>query len=484
MSGLHGRGIGERAGAGSEAVGRLVASGGTRFIQRCPKSSMVTAGVTAGIIGSINADGTVIELGKTAEISDQIAYQSIRALTDTVVKTAINGADLGDALKENIISSVASIASAQLAKQIGDLSNTDQWNLEEGDIRKVVMHAIAGCGVGQLSSQSCAAGAIGAGLQEVLGDQIDAMSDDEATRAQIAGLAGAIAVALTGGDAEEVNTASEIANAAWNYNRELHREEKQLNILLAEEMSKESGRTPFQERELLDRVSCQIVQCGATTGAIDPESQQYAEMIENLWDLYPKQMAVLAAASGVMTFENGQPVYSYTRMDQVFDNDVPIEAPGLVFGLATGGATGLLKVASKELAVLGKVIVRNMLDNPAAIGASGKTIAQNVAAAAKQAMQRISTGKENIDTINDFFTGAKYSQKVINQIKTGDYHAFPDSVLAFQEAGHVTKITGGDGVVRDMLKIPGEYRGKKGVFEFIKEADGTINHRLFKQNVE
>ncbi|WP_220150906.1 hypothetical protein [Thalassospira xiamenensis] len=259
---------------------------------------------------------------------------------------------------------------------------------------------------------------------------------------------------------------------------------KQLNILLAEEMSKESGRTPFQERELLDRVSCQIVQCGATTGAIDPESQQYAEMIENLWDLYPKQMAVLAAASGVMTFENGQPVYSYTRMDQVFDNDVPIEAPGLVFGLATGGATGLLKVASKELAVLGKVIVRNMLDNPAAIGASGKTIAQNVAAAAKQAMQRISTGKENIDTINDFFTGAKYSQKVINQIKTGDYHAFPDSVLAFQEAGHVTKITGGDGVVRDMLKIPGEYRGKKGVFEFIKEADGTINHRLFKQNVE
>lgn len=465
-------------------LGAVLKELGSSATLRSLATSMVTAGVTAGIIGSINADGTVIELGKTAEISDQIAYQSIRALTDTVVKTAINGADLGDALKENIISSVASIASAQLAKQIGDLSNTDQWNLEEGDIRKVVMHAIAGCGVGQLSSQSCAAGAIGAGLQEVLGDQIDAMSDDEATRAQIAGLAGAIAVALTGGDAEEVNTASEIANAAWTYNRELHREEKQLNILLAEEMSKESGRTPFQERELLDRVSCQIVQCGATTGAIDPESQQYAEMIENLWDLYPKQMAVLAAASGVMTFENGQPVYSYTRMDQVFDNDVPIEAPGLIFDLATGGATGVLKVASKELAVLGKVIVRNMLDNPAAIGASGKTIAQNVAAAAKQAMQRISTGKENIDTINDFFTGAKYSQKVINQIKTGDYHAFPDSVLAFQEAGHVTKITGGDGVVRDMLKIPGEYRGKKGVFEFIKEADGTINHRLFKQNVE
>jgi len=37
----------------------------------------------------------------------------------------------------------------------------------------------------------------------------------------------------------------------------------------------------------------------------------------------------------------------------------------------------------------------------------------------------------------------------------------------------VTKITGGDGVVRDMLKIPGEYRGKQGVFEFINIEKGT-----------
>lgn len=44
----------------------------------------------------------------------------------------------------------------------------------------------------------------------------------------------------------------------------------------------------------------------------------------------------------------------------------------------------------------------------------------------------------------------------------------------------MTKIKGGDGVVRDMLKIPAEYRGKQGVFEFIKESDGAINHRLFK----
>jgi filamentous hemagglutinin len=81
---------------------------------------------------------------------------------------------------------------------------------------------------------------------------------------------------------------------------------------------------------------------------------------------------------------------------------------------------------------------------------------------------------------DDFFAGTKYTDKVLGQIKTGDLHGFPEVVTTFQGAGQVTKITGGDGVVRDMLKIPGEYRGKQGVFEFIKESIGSINHRLFR----
>ncbi|RMN07713.1 hypothetical protein ALQ65_200040 [Pseudomonas syringae pv. coriandricola] len=90
-------------------------------------------------------------------------------------------------------------------------------------------------------------------------------------------------------------------------------------------------------------------------------------------------------------------------------------------------------------------------------------------------------GGKNVSAVeDDFFAGTKYTDKVLGQIKTGDLHGFPESVTTFQGAGQVTKIKGGDGVVRDMLKIPGEYRGKQGVFEFIKESDGSINHRLFK----
>lgn len=64
-------------------------------------------------------------------------------------------------------------------------------------------------------------------------------------------------------------------------------------------------------------------------------------------------------------------------------------------------------------------------------------------------------------------------------MQKGDLHAFPELVKNFEKYGKVENVTGGDGVVREMLKIPGHYKGKNGFFEFIKEADGTINHRFF-----
>ncbi|MBO6801755.1 MAG: DUF637 domain-containing protein, partial [Thalassospira sp.] len=227
-------------------LGAVLKELGSSATLRSLATSMVTAGLTAGIAGELG-----IDVGKTAEISDQIAYQSIRALTNTVANAAINGTDIGDTLKSNLISAVASIASAQLATKIGDLAGVDQWNLDEGDIRKVVMHAIAGCGVGQLSSQNCAAGAIGAGLQEVLGDSLQNISDDIDTRIQLAGLAGAIAVALTGGDADAVNTATFTAQQAATYNRQLHTDEIIAIRQKAKELAGQNGMTEAQWLEVL-----------------------------------------------------------------------------------------------------------------------------------------------------------------------------------------------------------------------------------------
>jgi len=122
------------------------------------------------------------------------------------------------------------------------------------------------------------------------------------------------------------------------------------------------------------------------------------------------------------------------------------------------------------------------LANPAAVatateigaGAAGVTGTAGVAGLA---------GRE-AGVARDFFSGAKYTDKVLGQMKQGDYHAFPESVKAFQAAGQVTSIKGGDGVAREMLTIPGGYKGREGSFEFIKDANGVINHRLFKPEKE
>lgn len=69
-------------------------------------------------------------------------------------------------------------------------------------------------------------------------------------------------------------------------------------------------------------------------------------------------------------------------------------------------------------------------------------------------------------------------------MKGGDFHSFPESVKGFQNTGKVSKLKGGDGVVRKKLEISGGYKGHKGKFEFIKEPNGKINHRLFKKTKE
>jgi filamentous hemagglutinin len=60
-----------------------------------------------------------------------------------------------------------------------------------------------------------------------------------------------------------------------------------------------------------------------------------------------------------------------------------------------------------------------------------------------------------------------------------DFHAFPEIVRNYAGSGKISVIRGGDGVARTLLRIPGSYRGRQGIFEFIKEPDGMINHRLF-----
>jgi hypothetical protein len=75
----------------------------------------------------------------------------------------------------------------------------------------------------------------------------------------------------------------------------------------------------------------------------------------------------------------------------------------------------------------------------------------------------------------------KYTNKVLKQMLSGDYHSFPLSVDSFGSEGQVSEIVGGDGLTRTKVAIDGGFMNKNGIFEYIIESDGvTCNHRLFK----
>jgi RHS repeat-associated protein len=81
-----------------------------------------------------------------------------------------------------------------------------------------------------------------------------------------------------------------------------------------------------------------------------------------------------------------------------------------------------------------------------------------------------------------FFEGATYSSKVLKQMGNADdiFHAFPQSVDGFAtKFGQWSTKIGADEKAYQWLEMGGSYGGKTGTFEFIKDANGVINHRFF-----
>ncbi|MCE6988167.1 RHS repeat-associated core domain-containing protein [Dyadobacter sp. CY323] len=94
----------------------------------------------------------------------------------------------------------------------------------------------------------------------------------------------------------------------------------------------------------------------------------------------------------------------------------------------------------------------------------------------------VSYGRSYLNQGSNFFSGASYSPKVIHQMNKIDdvQHAFPRSVDGFAaKYGNLVSQTGGDGKIYQKLSISGSYKGKVGIFEYIKNSSGEINHRFF-----
>ena len=75
--------------------------------------------------------------------------------------------------------------------------------------------------------------------------------------------------------------------------------------------------------------------------------------------------------------------------------------------------------------------------------------------------------------------GTTYTDKVLAQIESGDNHGFPAIIDTLPTMEDTSIVPGGDGIPRMNVKLPGEVNGQEGVFHWIIEQDGTINHRFF-----
>ncbi|MDH6344166.1 RHS repeat-associated protein [Parabacteroides sp. PFB2-12] len=163
----------------------------------------------------------------------------------------------------------------------------------------------------------------------------------------------------------------------------------------------------------------------------------------------------------------------------VFQEAIKQSVGGMMGGYISGYATGLILTGDYGKA-MGMGLHGLAYGGTAGLISGGITGFNNAKSAGKDPWTGRSIVK--LDSPELFFDGARYSNKVLNQMNNSNdvYHAFPEAIDGFASTfGEISTKIGADGKTYQWLKMPGNYGGKTGVFEYIKGSDGVINHRFF-----
>ena len=501
----------------------------------------VTQGVIDPALGGKTSNWNNVTKGFDLNTLDGVAGFALHAgaqgVAAGVINSTLNGGSLGDNLGQALVDQATNVVAAtafnfvgsyaqshwQAAKDANDSATMALW--AEGGAGRVAMHALMGGAISSAMGGDFSTGAVAAGASQAMAQMLNNTFDSNAElRAAFSQIVGMTAAGLSEGD---VGKAAYVAQMADNYNRQLHYKE----TLKLEELQKADP----QNAARLAAAACAMTHCSASVPDDDPNRQRFVEL-EKTGAQYGAELATLRASGAFEEYSR------WDAANDTLLREDPILSKGNSVGRAVAGAAGAasgfgLAVVSTPACITGVGCALPVL---AGVGGAASfldgvqatrdyfapyeyTQGQRVensfssqtypgdvnpikdygTTAAKYALQvalikgagKLAAGPGSSVLVegvpggsviggsaiaDDFFARTKYTDKVLGQIKSGDFHGFPESVKTFQGLGQVTKITGGDGVVRDMLRIPGEYRGKQGFFEFIKEADGSINHRLFK----
>lgn len=203
--------------------------------------SGVTAGLTTGLYdgwtgtetapSNLPGNGGLLAnsgaVSGAANIGRFAANQVLQNGTSAMVGQALGlEADLGDAL-QNALASTFAAAGFNL---IGDLSAPEGWNLQDGSLAKVGLHAVMGGLAAEAAGGDFKTGALAAGVNELLVDslaqQYSGMDEDQKKSLLVMNsqVIGVLAAAAQGGDAEALQTGAWVAGSATQYNYLGHQE--------------------------------------------------------------------------------------------------------------------------------------------------------------------------------------------------------------------------------------------------------------------
>ena len=197
-------------------IGKTLKDLGSKDSIKNLAASVVTAGLMSQVGSALNLkpDSTLLP--------DRLANNFASSVGSTLVQTAIKGGDLGDNLQVALLAGLAGALQGELASQIGASLEKVDPNVFEYTLHKIA-HAVVGCAAAAATKQSCEAGAIGAGVGEIVAELMipegkTALDLTDAERTKIKDTSKIVAGTTAAFAGYDVNTAANSANVAVENN--------------------------------------------------------------------------------------------------------------------------------------------------------------------------------------------------------------------------------------------------------------------------
>jgi filamentous hemagglutinin len=232
--------------------------------------SVVTAALSAGVANEVGANSLLNDLGKN-QWQNKIITNVISDTGSSLVGAAINGGSLSDALVKGVLSGTVTTLHADIAGEIKGLE--DDSNVTNYILHKVA-HAAAGCAAAAAQKEACEAGAIGAGVGEIVAglmpkpDNLLTMTPQEYAeyRSHVLGVSKLVAGTVAAYAGYDVGAATSAANTAVANNyltaseamkkAQLERKEKEGTLTADEKLELAGIRNLDRERDQTIRNVC------------------------------------------------------------------------------------------------------------------------------------------------------------------------------------------------------------------------------------